>query len=75
MRHSRRLDHPYLLEPPIRSADIVVQPLAAAEKDGHDRHGHLVDQAGGEILLHGACAAADQNILTAGGSLRCWRAD
>ncbi len=48
-------------------ADVVEQPLAGAQKRRHEADLHLVDEAGREILLRGLRAAAERDILVAGG--------
>ena len=43
------------------------QPLTGPEDDRDDVQVKLIEQPGREILLHGARAARDGNILIAGG--------
>src|SRR5436309_6919206 len=66
VRDRGRGDHLDRLEGEI--ADVLEQPLACPERDRDDVEVELVEQAGGEVLLHGACPAGDLVVLVAGRS-------
>jgi hypothetical protein len=67
MRHARRFDRLDLSELRQRFAEVVEESSAGSEQDGYHGDQQLVEQAGREVLLHGAGAAADRNILLARG--------
>src|SRR5205807_3097297 len=49
----------------VRAAvEVVEEPLAAAEQDGHDHQVHLVDQAGAEVLLDLGDATAEPDVVS-----------
>lgn len=49
------------------AVEMVEEPLAAAEEDGHDHQVQVVDQAGAEVLLHGGSATSDPDVTSVGG--------
>src|SRR4051794_22775079 len=48
-----------------RVAGVLQQPLTIAEQQRRDVEVELVEQAGGERLLDGLCAAGDEDVLPA----------
>lgn len=68
VRDGRRVDHLHRLE--LRVADPLEQPLARREDHRDDVQVQLVEQVRREVLLHGARAAGDRDVLAAGGRTR-----
>ena len=66
MRDPRRLDHAELLELQIRTHS-VEEARAAAQEDRRDVQLQLVDQPGCQVLVDDVGAAADEDVLVAGG--------
>ena len=54
-----RLDRPHGLELEPGAVEVVEEAGAAAEQDRHEVRLHLVEQAGGEVLLDRVGAAAE----------------
>ena len=70
MRHAGRRDGSHEFEPMQIAADVVEQPLTAAEQHWHDVQLHLVDETGPEILLGRLRSAGDTSLPAAARSLR-----
>ncbi len=49
------------------AVEMVEQPFAAVEQDGHDHQVQVVDQAGAEVLLNGGDTTAESDVLSVGG--------
>src|SRR5215211_5712490 len=66
VRDPRRLDRPEFLELQIRSYS-VEEARASAQEDRRDVQLQLVDQTGRQVLVDDVGAAADEDVLLAGG--------
>src|SRR5215211_2070662 len=66
VRDPRRLDRPEFLELQIRSHS-VEEARASAQEDRRDVQLQLVDQTGRQVLVDDVGAAADEDVLVAGG--------
>lgn len=49
------------------AVEVLEEPLAAAEQDGHDRQVQVVDQACAKVLLNCGRATADPDVSSVGG--------
>jgi len=67
VRHRRGADQLDALVAVGAAVEVVEEPRATAQEDGHDRQVQFVDQAGAQVLLHGRRAAAEAHVLAAGG--------
>ena len=69
MRDPGRLERAKLLELQVRP-DTVEQTRTSAKEDRRDVQLQLVDQAGRQVLVDDVGAAADEDVLVAGGLAR-----
>jgi hypothetical protein len=69
VRHPEALDHPRAFQLDLLVAQVVEEPDALSEKDGHQLYPYLVDQPGLDALLRDV-RAANADVLAARGRSR-----